>query len=64
MITSGTTWHAAGLVTQVKGHEAMVEMAKEGVRSFTKSDEAIESSGWQPTGSLGLARVRGAVVVQ
>eukprot|EP00729_Bicosta_minor_P018410 gene18410-27030_t len=28
MISSGTTWHAAGLVTQVKGHEAMVEMAK------------------------------------
>ena len=55
MLTSGTTWHAAGLVTQVKGHEAMVEMAKHGVHSFSKN---AECSGWKKTGSLGLARVR------
>ena len=56
MLTSGTTWHAAGLVTQVKGHEAMVEMAKYGVQTFTETKDSLELSGFQHTGSLGLAR--------
>ena len=56
MITSGTTWHAAGLVTQVKGHEAMVEMAKFGVKTYSSKTEDREQSGFQQTGSLGLGR--------
>ena len=27
-LTSGTTWHAAGLLGNVKGHEALVSMVK------------------------------------
>ena len=55
-ITSGTTWHAAGLVTQNKGHEAMVEMAKFGVKTYSEETEDREQSGFQQTGSLGLGR--------
>jgi sarcosine dehydrogenase len=58
-LTSGTTWHAAGLVSTVKGHEAMVSMVKYTRDLYIDSvDEATGLSpvGWAQTGSLGLAR--------
>ena len=54
-LTSGATWHAAGLVTQLKHCEAMVAMTQYGRNQF-ESLEAERGVGWHATGSLGLAR--------
>ena len=58
-LTSGTTWHAAGLVGVVKGHEAMVSLVK-WTRDFYETtvdrSTGLSDVGWAATGSLGLAR--------
>ena len=56
-LTSGTTWHAAGLIAQLKHCEAMVAMACHSTNLFASLEAAGESPvGWHNTGSLGLAR--------
>eukprot|EP01060_Flectonema_neradi_P030923 TRINITY_DN4580_c0_g1_i2.p1 TRINITY_DN4580_c0_g1~~TRINITY_DN4580_c0_g1_i2.p1 ORF type:complete len:681 (+),score=119.28 TRINITY_DN4580_c0_g1_i2:125-2167(+) len=52
-LTSGTTWHAAGMVTQLKGSPAMSEICK---YSREKYSEWGSDIGWHQTGSLGVAR--------
>ena len=57
-LTSGSTWHAAGLVAALKGHEAMVGMAQYSRALFERAvdNEGNNLVGWAQTGSLGLAR--------
>ncbi|KAF4661355.1 hypothetical protein FOZ61_003361 [Perkinsus olseni] len=52
-LTSGTTWHAAGLQTALKGVKCIANMAREGHRLYQSFDEGV---GWAKTGSLGIAR--------
>ena len=56
-LTSGSTWHAAGLVAALKGHEAMTAMAvySRGLFESAVDDSGNNTVGWAQTGSLGLA---------
>eukprot|EP00005_Dracoamoeba_jomungandri_P007618 CAMPEP_0174273762 /NCGR_PEP_ID=MMETSP0439-20130205/55685_1 /TAXON_ID=0 /ORGANISM="Stereomyxa ramosa, Strain Chinc5" /LENGTH=849 /DNA_ID=CAMNT_0015365135 /DNA_START=78 /DNA_END=2624 /DNA_ORIENTATION=- len=57
-ITSGTTWHAAGLVTAFKGDEIGEEMVNYSIKLYSslKDDLGQSSVGWHNTGSLLIAR--------
>jgi 4-methylaminobutanoate oxidase (formaldehyde-forming) len=57
-LTSGTTWHAAGLITSAgMGHETMLWMAR-----YTRDlyvgleEETGQATGWRPIGHLHIAR--------
>ena len=56
-LTSGTTWHAAGLVGQLRAHESMTRL----IRYSTELYSALEKetgvgTGWKQCGSLAVAR--------
>ena len=55
-LTSGTTWHAAGLITTARPTSGMRRVVKRSIEVF-KSLEADTglSTGWEPTGTLHLA---------
>ncbi len=56
-LTSGSTWHAAGLVAQLKHSEAMVAMAKYSRDMYAGLEaEGEYPIGWHQTGSLGISR--------
>ncbi|KAF4665894.1 hypothetical protein FOL47_004370 [Perkinsus chesapeaki] len=52
-LTSGTTWHAAGLQTALKATKCVANMAREGHKLYKTFEEGV---GWAKTGSLGIAR--------
>ncbi len=54
-LTSGTTWHAAGLIGTQKLSKPVYEMAQVS-RDLYRELEGESGVGWQATGSLGLAR--------
>eukprot|EP00392_Amoebophrya_sp_AT5.2_P006098 g6108.t1 len=51
-LTSGSTWHAAGLVTHFKGSPLIAELAEKGGAVYREMEEI----GWHPTGSLAISR--------
>lgn len=55
-LTSGTTWHAAGLVAQLRASQNMTRLAKYSTELF-QSLESItgQATGYQQTGSITLA---------
>ncbi len=56
-LTSGSTWHAAGLVTHIKHSEAMIAMVKYSRDLFARLEASeTDQVGWHQTGTLGLAR--------
>ncbi|CAD7937733.1 unnamed protein product [Amoebophrya sp. A25] len=55
-LTSGSTWHAAGLITHFKGNPLVAELAEYGGRVYRELQERGQDIGWHPTGSLGIAR--------
>lgn len=55
-LTSGTTFHAAGLVTQFRTSPADVALMRESVALYGRIHAELgEASGWRPVGSLRLA---------
>ena len=59
-LTSGTTWHAAGLVTQLHSSKTLIELAREGVQLYSKLEaETAGSTGFRQTGSITVARTEG-----
>lgn len=55
-LTSGTTWHAAGLVTQLRATRNMTELAKYTGELFaTIESETGQATGFRQNGSLRLA---------
>jgi sarcosine dehydrogenase len=60
MLTSGTTWHAAGLMGTARMGKSSNLMAKYSIdmyKSFKDEINAEKSSvGWHSTGSLAVAR--------
>ena len=59
-MTSGTTWHAAGLVTQFRTTKTLIEIAKYGVELYgTLEDETGVPTGFRQTGSIALAGTNG-----
>ena len=56
-LTSGTTWHAAGLVGQLRAHESMTRLIRYSTELYSKLEtETGLSTGWKQCGSLAVAR--------
>ena len=56
-LTSGTTWHAAGLVGQLRAHESMTRLVRYSTELYSKLEaETGLSTGWKQCGSLAVAR--------
>jgi 4-methylaminobutanoate oxidase (formaldehyde-forming) len=56
-LTNGTTWHAAGLVSQVRGTHALTELARINVETYERvGRETGIDPGFRRVGSLTVAR--------
>src|ERR671924_2308988 len=56
-LTSGTTWHAAGLVGQMRPNRNMTRMSKYGIELYsTLEAETGLATGWKQCGSVNVAQ--------
>ena len=56
-LTSGTTWHAAGLIMQLRSTHAMTELAKYNVELYSQLEsETGQATGFKQNGTLGVCR--------
>ena len=56
-LTSGTTWHAAGLVGQMRPNRNMTRMSRYGIELYSKLEaETGLATGWKQCGSVNVAR--------
>ncbi len=56
-LTSGTTWHAAGLVGQMRPNRNMTRMSKYGIELYSMLEaETGLATGWKQCGSVNVAR--------
>jgi 4-methylaminobutanoate oxidase (formaldehyde-forming) len=56
-LTSGTTWHAAGLIGQMRPNRNMTRMSKYGIELYsTLEAETGLATGWKQCGSVNVAR--------
>ncbi|MFT3820313.1 MAG: FAD-dependent oxidoreductase [Rubrivivax sp.] len=56
-LTCGTTWHAAGLVGQMRPNRSMTQMSKYGIELYqTLETETGLATGWKACGSVNVAR--------
>ena len=56
-LTSGTTWHAAGLIGQMRPNRSMTQMSKYGIELYaTLEAETGLATGWKRCGSVNVAR--------
>lgn len=56
-LTSGTTWHAAGLVGQMRPNRNMTQMSKYGIELYASLEaETGLATGWKQCGSVNVAR--------
>jgi 4-methylaminobutanoate oxidase (formaldehyde-forming) len=59
-LTGGTTWHAAGLVSQVRGTHALTALARLNVPTYARlAEETGVETGFRQGGSLAIARTPG-----
>jgi 4-methylaminobutanoate oxidase (formaldehyde-forming) len=55
-LTGGTTWHAAGLVSQLKSSHSLTKLATYSARLFEElEDETGQATGWRTPGSISVA---------
>jgi len=58
-LTSGTTWHAAGLVGQMRPNRSMTRMSRYGIELYaTLEAETGLATGWKQCGSVNVAKTR------
>jgi 4-methylaminobutanoate oxidase (formaldehyde-forming) len=58
-LTSGTTWHAAGLVGQLRGSRTMTRMSRYGIELYSSLErETGAATGWKQCGAVTVARTR------
>ena len=56
-LTGGTTWHAAGLVGQLRANRTMTQMSRYGIDLYAQLEaETGLATGWKACGSLSVAR--------
>jgi len=56
-LTCGTTWHAAGLVGQLRNHESMTRLIRYSTDLYARLEaETGLGTGWKQCGSLAVAR--------
>ena len=61
-LAAGTTGHGAGLVTQLRHTRALTDISRYAVELYAELEaETGQSSGFQQTGSISVARVPGRV---
>ncbi len=59
-LAGGTTWHAAGLVTQLRNSRTLIDIARYGVDLYSRLEaETGRPVGFQQTGSITVARTEG-----
>jgi glycine cleavage system aminomethyltransferase T/glycine/D-amino acid oxidase-like deaminating enzyme len=62
-LTCGTTWHAAGLVGQLRNHESMTRLVRYSTELYSKLEaETGLATGWKQCGSLAVARTADRMV--
>jgi heterotetrameric sarcosine oxidase gamma subunit len=58
-LTCGTTWHAAGLVGQMRPNRNMTRMSQYGIELYSKLEaETGLATGWKPCGSVNVAATK------
>lgn len=63
-LTCGTTWHAAGLIGQMRPNRNMTSMSKYGIELYsTLEAETGLATGWKQWGSINVARRRESMKV-
>jgi sarcosine dehydrogenase len=56
-LTGGTTWHAAGLVGQLRAHQNMTRLVQYSVELYSRLEaETGQATGWKQCGSVIVAR--------
>jgi heterotetrameric sarcosine oxidase gamma subunit len=56
-LTSGTTWHAAGLVGQMRPNRTMTQMSRYGIELYATLEAETElATGWKQCGSVNVAK--------
>ena len=56
-LTSGTTWHAAGLIGQMRPNRNMTRMSRYGIELYAALEaETGQATGWKQCGSVNVAR--------
>jgi 4-methylaminobutanoate oxidase (formaldehyde-forming) len=56
-LTCGTTWHAAGLVSRVRGSHALTALTRDNVATYERvAAETVVDIGLRPVGALTVAR--------
>ncbi|HVJ32810.1 MAG TPA: FAD-dependent oxidoreductase [Terriglobia bacterium] len=61
-LTCGTTWHAAGLVGQLRANRAMTRMSMYGTQLYAELEgETGLATGWKQCGSITVARTQDRV---
>ena len=62
-LTSGTTWHAAGLIMQLRATHTLTEMAKYNVELYSGLEsETGQPTGFRQNGTLGVCRTRDRLI--
>jgi 4-methylaminobutanoate oxidase (formaldehyde-forming) len=58
-LSSGTTWHAAGLVGQLRTHPSMTRLIRYSTDLYSRLEaETEQATGWKQCGSLTVARTQ------
>src|SRR5664279_175462 len=58
-LTCGTTWHAAGLIGQMRPNRTMTRMSKYGIELYASLEaETGLATGWKQCGSVNVAQTR------
>ncbi len=56
-LSGGTTWHAAGLVGQLRGHGSLTKLIRYSTQLYASLEaETGQATGWKQCGSLTVAR--------
>ena len=63
-LSGGTTWHAAGLVGQLRNHENLTRLIEYSTRLYADLEkETGQATGWKACGSLSIARTKERMTV-
>lgn len=58
-LTCGTTWHAAGLIMQLRGSHSLTELARYNVELYSNLEtETGQATGFKQNGTLGVCRTK------
>ncbi len=63
-LSGGTTWHAAGLVGQLRNHKNLTRLIEYSTRLYADLEaETGQATGWKACGSLSIARTKERMTV-